>query len=102
VLDSHVLAVVAINPESRVSVTAGLARRELVEAGTRLFLVKVLNDAGVTAPLTVERAVGICFRRPDGAGVAEAGWRGLLPSTSSSAVRVGGKTQRRGFGSARS
>ncbi len=54
VLDQYVLAIVEINPESRVKVTAGPARRELVEAGTRLFLVKVLNEAGVTAPLTVE------------------------------------------------
>ena len=54
VLDRYVLAVVAINPESRVKVTPGPARRELVEAGTRLFLVKILNEAGVTAPLTVE------------------------------------------------
>src|SRR5256712_7664936 len=54
VLDPHVLAVVQINPESRVKVEAGPATPELVEAGTRLFLVKVINDAGVTAPLKVE------------------------------------------------
>jgi hypothetical protein len=44
VLDFHILAVVQINAESRVK----------VEAGTRLFLVKVINDAGVTAQLKVE------------------------------------------------
>ena len=54
VLDSHVLAVVQINAESRVKVEAGPAQPELVEAGTRLFLVKVINDAGVTAQLKVE------------------------------------------------
>jgi hypothetical protein len=54
VLDGHVLAVVDINPESRVKVAPGGARAELVEGGTRLFLVKVLNQAGVTAPLAVE------------------------------------------------
>jgi hypothetical protein len=54
VLDQHVLLVVEVNPESRVKVTAGPARPELVEGGTRLFLVKVLNEAGVTAPLTVQ------------------------------------------------
>ena len=27
---------------------------ELVQGGTRLFLVKVLNEAGVTAPLAVQ------------------------------------------------
>jgi hypothetical protein len=53
-LDKHVLAVVRINPESRVSVDQGPAKPELVESGTRLFLVKVLNEANVTAPLRVE------------------------------------------------
>ena len=54
VLDRHVLAGVHISPESRVKVTPGSARPELVQGGTRLFLVKVLNDAHVTAPLTVQ------------------------------------------------
>jgi hypothetical protein len=53
-LDRHVLAVVRINPESRVSVEQGPAKPELVEGGTRLFLVKVLNEGQVTAPLRVE------------------------------------------------
>jgi hypothetical protein len=53
-LDKYVLAAVRINPESRVSVEQGPARPELVEGGTRLFLVKVLNEANVTAPLVVE------------------------------------------------
>src|SRR5439155_488565 len=53
-LDRHVLAVVRINPESRVRVEQGPAKPELVEGGTRLFLVKVLNEANVTAPLRVE------------------------------------------------
>src|SRR5215510_5644578 len=39
VLDPHVLALVQINPESRVRVEQGPAKPELVEAGTRLFLV---------------------------------------------------------------
>ncbi|HVR70488.1 MAG TPA: CehA/McbA family metallohydrolase [Vicinamibacteria bacterium] len=52
-LDAHVLVRVEINPESRVKVEQGDARPELVEGGTRLFLVKVVNQAGVTAPLTV-------------------------------------------------
>jgi hypothetical protein len=54
VLDAHTLAIVEINPESRVKVTQGRARPALVQGGTRAFLVKVINDAGVTAPLTVE------------------------------------------------
>ena len=54
VLDRHVLARVDINPESRVKVEQGAARPELVQGGTRLFLVKVINQAGVTAPLAVQ------------------------------------------------
>jgi len=53
-LDPLVLAVVEINAESRVKVEAGDAKPELVENGTRLFLVKVINGAGVTAPLVVD------------------------------------------------
>ena len=48
------LAVVEINPESRVKVRQGSAQPDLVEGGTRLFLVKVVNEAGVTARLSVE------------------------------------------------
>ncbi len=53
VLDELVLVEVEINPESRVKLRQGMARPDLVERGTRLFLVKVLNQAGVTAPLRV-------------------------------------------------
>lgn len=53
VLDELVLVEVEINPESRVKLRQGAARPALVEQGTRLFLVKVLNQAGVTAPLRV-------------------------------------------------
>jgi hypothetical protein len=53
-LDNYVLATVRINPESRVSVEVGPAKPELVESGARLFLVKVLNEASVTAPLRVD------------------------------------------------
>ena len=52
-LDPFVLAEIDINPESRVKVRQGQAKPLLVEKGTRLFLVKVNNDAGVTAPLRV-------------------------------------------------
>ena len=44
VLDSHVLAVVQINAESRVKVEAGPAQPELVEAGTRITLEQVVRD----------------------------------------------------------
>ena len=52
-LDPYVLYQVNINPESRVKVAAGAAKPELVESGWRTFLVKVTNEAGVTAPLNV-------------------------------------------------
>jgi len=54
ILDKYTLAVVEINPESRVKVQTGAAKPELVEAGTRIFLVKVVNKAGVTARLQAE------------------------------------------------
>jgi hypothetical protein len=50
-LDPLCLAVVTINPESRVSVVAGAAAARLVEGDWSVFLVKVVNEAGVTAPL---------------------------------------------------
>ena len=51
ILDAQCLVEVHINPESRVKVNAGPAKRELVEQGWRNFLVKVRNQAGVTAEL---------------------------------------------------
>src|SRR6185369_7918591 len=53
ILDAHVLINVDINPESRVKVEEGTAKPELVEAGTRLFLVKIINNGHVRAPLVV-------------------------------------------------
>lgn len=53
ILDPHCLALVRINPESRVSVTAGPAARQLIQQGWRTFLIKVHNEAGVTAELKV-------------------------------------------------
>ena len=50
-LDPLCLAIVTINPESRVKVTAGAIEPILYEKGWRSFLVKVINEAGVTAPL---------------------------------------------------
>jgi hypothetical protein len=54
VLDKYALAIVEINPESRVKVQPGPAKPELIEAGARVFLVKVINKAGVTARLEVQ------------------------------------------------
>ena len=50
-LDPLCLVGVQINPESRVTVQAGPASKQLIEQGWRVFLVKVNNQAGVTAPL---------------------------------------------------
>ena len=54
ILDKYTLAIIDINAESRVKVQLGAAKPELVEAGTRIFLVKILNKAGVTAQLVAE------------------------------------------------
>ncbi len=53
VLDPLCIAGVNINPESRVKVAPGAVERELAQGGWRVFLVKVHNEAGVTAPLVV-------------------------------------------------
>src|SRR5206468_8390973 len=50
-LDPLCLVSVHINPESRVKVEPGPAARRLVEQGWSQFLVKVHNEAGVTAQL---------------------------------------------------
>ena len=54
ILDKYALVDVTINAESRVGVKRGPAAADLIQNGTRLFLVKVENQAGVTAPLAVE------------------------------------------------
>ena len=55
-LDSYCLVGVTINPESRVKVKEGSANKELMQHGWRTFLVKIHNEAGVTAPLAAESA----------------------------------------------
>lgn len=53
VLAPHVLFAVHINPESRVKVGRGPAAAECIQQGWRAFLVRVHNEAGVTAALKV-------------------------------------------------
>jgi hypothetical protein len=53
-IDPHCLAAVTINPEGRVSVLPGPAKPLLIEQDWAHFLVKIVNEAGVTAPLRVE------------------------------------------------
>ena len=68
ILDRYCLLDIHINPESRVKVAPGLARAELVERGWRTFLVKVRNEAGVTAPLRLSspQAQRVFSRGPRG------------------------------------
>ena len=54
ILDRYSLAGVNINPESRVKVKEGPVNKELMQHGWRTFLVKVHNEAGVTASLIAE------------------------------------------------
>lgn len=54
ILDPYCLFAVTINPESRVSVAEGPAPKELVQQGWRTFLVKVINQAGITPELKAE------------------------------------------------
>ena len=49
ILDRCCLAEIQINPESRVKVVRGNAEAKLAEQGWRTFLIKVVNEAGVTA-----------------------------------------------------
>jgi len=67
ILDKYCLLDVHINPESRVKVAQGAAKPELVESGWRSFLVKVRNEAGVTAQLKAESPNALkVFSRGDG------------------------------------
>jgi hypothetical protein len=67
VLDKFCLVEVDINPESRVKVAQGQAKTELVEKGWRTFLIKVRNEAGVTAQLKVESPNALpVFKAPSG------------------------------------
>lgn len=63
-LDTRVLAMVNINPESRVKVGPGNARKQLVQNGWSVFLVKVHNEAGVTAPLKVSSPNAAPVQKP--------------------------------------
>ena len=54
ILDRHTLAIVRINPESRVSAAEGAAQKKLIQQGWRTFLVKVHNEARITPELKVE------------------------------------------------
>ena len=63
-LDPLCIAAVSINPESRVKVVSPSLRQELMQHGWRTFLVKVHNEAGVTAGLRVSSPQAQKFLRP--------------------------------------
>jgi hypothetical protein len=54
ILDPLCLVEVHINAESRVKVKPGPAKKQLIQAGDRPFLVKVHNEAGINPTLVVE------------------------------------------------
>lgn len=54
ILDPYCLAIISINPESRVKVLRGAATPTLIQNGWVSYLVKVNNEAGVTSQLQVE------------------------------------------------
>ena len=54
ILDPYCLALININPESRVKVLIGTAKTKLIQNGWDSYLVRVNNEAGVTAQLQVE------------------------------------------------
>ncbi len=64
VLDAYCLVGVNINPESRVKVKEGPVDKELMQQGWRTFLVKVHNEANVTAPLAAESENAAPLYRP--------------------------------------
>ena len=52
-MESHTLFRVNINPEMRVKVNSGGAAAQLVAGGWTLFLARIENESGTTAPLQI-------------------------------------------------
>ena len=66
-LDQRALAAVTINPESRVKVARGPAAAQLHQNGWSVFLIKVHNEAGVTAALRAQSPqAGPLYKRSSG------------------------------------
>jgi len=64
ILRPHVLLDVEINPESRVSVTRGAAKPQLVEQGWRSFLLRVHNQAKDMSVLQIRSSQALPMGRP--------------------------------------
>jgi hypothetical protein len=64
VLDKRCLIGIEINPESRVKAAQGPAKPRLVQNGWSAFLIKVHNEAGVTAPLVAQSPNSAPMFRP--------------------------------------
>src|SRR5258708_3429657 len=86
ILDKYTLAIVDINAESRVKVQPGPAKPELVEAGTRIFLVKVFKSTAVTQDNALPRSVSMSGKARKTSGFA---MRWLLSSQLYLHVRCG-------------
>jgi hypothetical protein len=66
ILQKHVLIDIQINPESRVSVTRGAAKADLVEQGWRSFLLRVNNQAKDTSKLQIRSPQALPMGRVSG------------------------------------
>ena len=83
VLDKYCLIGIEINAESRVKSSQGPARPRLLQNGWSVFLVKVHNEAGVTAKLVAESPNARSFVQ---AIVRACGAQGFDPSRRSRAA----------------
>ncbi len=63
-LDPLCLASIQVNPESRVKADPGPVAKTLAQQGWSVFLLKVANEAGVTAPLAVESPNALPLVKP--------------------------------------
>jgi hypothetical protein len=80
ILDKYCLLLVNINPESRVKLERGPAQPELVEQGWRTFLIKVTNEAGVTARFNVRSPNALPLPNSPEQQVVQR-WLDILPFT---------------------
>jgi len=80
ILDKYCLLLVTINPESRVKLERGPAQAELVEQGWRTFLIRVTNQAGVTARFNLRSPNALPLANSPEQQVVQR-WLDILPYT---------------------